>query len=204
VYLVVTPDSFKVPWLAKAVAPYYQIQASNVPATELCRAPPHLAAAGADATRRAPLGFGFSGPSGGAKADLELLDVTMEPVEKGDVPWVRASYTWRINSPAAARSAVVWVLFTDASGTYQKMPDGSPEFHNVHPLAYGLGRRVPELPRTLKETFDIYVPPRQWNQKLQVRMAVAIDGKLAPAAGGRRWVGLGELPELPSGAWAQR
>src|SRR5947199_361716 len=80
--------------------------------------------------------------------------------------------------PELARQATVWVLFTAADGSYFKMPDGSPEFHNIHPLAYGLGQQHAALPDILQETYELYVPPRQWRQPLHMRLAVAVAGRL--------------------------
>ena len=76
---------------------------------------------------------------------------------RGGIPWLRVSYYWRVNNQALARPAKVWVIFTDPAGNYRRKADGSPEFHNIHPLAYGAGLGTKDLPRLLRETFDIYV-----------------------------------------------
>jgi hypothetical protein len=105
------------------------------------------------------------------------------------------SYYWRVKNPETVRPAKVWVLFTDAAGSYRRKADGSPEFHNIHPFAYGTGAAMKPLPRTLCETFDLYVPPHEWNQRLYMRLAVAVGTGFLPTGAGRSpWVEMGELP----------
>ena len=95
----------------------------------------------------------------------------------------------------------MWVLFTTADGSYLKMPDGSPEFNNIHPLVYGLGQQRYPLPRIVEETYTLYVPPRQWGAPLRIRMAVAVGGRLLRCGTGHgHWVDLGELPPAPPAA----
>ena len=111
------------------------------------------------------------------------------------MPWLRVSYFWRVNNQALARPARVWVIFTEAGGQYRLKADRSPEFHNIHPLAYGAGLGTHELPSTLRESFNIYVPPGEWNKRLHMRLAVALGQVFLPTSAGRDpWVDLGELP----------
>ena len=85
-----------------------------------------------------------------------------------------------------------------AAGPHLKRGLVAPEFQNIHPLAYGLGQNSEKLPRTLRETFTLYVPPGEWDQPLHVRLAVAQGGKLLPSGtGSTPWVDLGELEERP-------
>src|SRR5262249_44391118 len=88
----------------------------------------------------------------------------------------------------------VWVLFTDSAGNYQRKEDGSPQFHNIHPLAYGLGSALPRLPGVLRETYRVYTPPGVPAQPWHVRIAVARGEQfLTNRAGETPWVELGEL-----------
>jgi hypothetical protein len=110
------------------------------------------------------------------------------------------TYYWRVDE-SPVRPTTVCVLFTDAVGNYQRKPDGSPEFQNIHPLAYGLGQRSVKLPRTLRETFTLYVPTGEWDTPLHMRLAVAQDGKfLSTGTGSTPWVDVGEVPPLPGTA----
>ena len=136
-------------------------------------------------------------PSGEVSDDLELLGCDVDPAWKEGVPWLRVSYYWRVNNQALARPAKVWVIFTDASGNYRRKADGSPEFHNIHPLAYGTGLGTKDLPRLLRETFEIYVPPAEWNKPLHMRLAVALGETFLPTGHDRNpWVEMGALPVM--------
>jgi hypothetical protein len=195
VYGVLPPDYLTIPWLAQAIASYSRVNRSNIPATEFCRVPPPLGVVSPRPQQPLAARFGPRSADGSIGGGLELLGYDLEPRQQRGIPWVRMSYYWRIKDPAVARQATVWVLFTDAAGQYLKMPDGSPEFHNVHPLAYGLGQQQARLPGTLKETYELYVPPRQWRQPLRIRVAVAVGGQLLMTGPeGSQWVELGELP----------
>ena len=88
----------------------------------------------------------------------------------------------------------MWVLFTDGAGRYRQTEIGNPEFHNIHPLAYGLGPRAGNLPPVLQETFTLSVPPTEWNKRLHVRIAVEAGGQFLPRRAGRSpWAEIGEL-----------
>ena len=195
IYVSAQPELLRRRWLAEVVAPYYQVADSNIPRIELTRRPPPLAVARPHPARERRIRFCAQPPGGGAA--LELLGCDIDSRRSGGVPLLQMTYYWRLNKPPV-RPAVVCVLFTDAAGNYQRKPDGSPEFQNIHPLAYGLGQRSAKLLRTLRETFTLYVPPGEWDQPLHVRLAVAQDGKfLSTGTGSTPWVDLGELEEGP-------
>jgi hypothetical protein len=195
VYVLGPPESLRTPWLASVVAPYYRVVESNVPAMELSRRAPELAAAAPRPQRPKRIWFGERRPEGGVTNDLEFLGDDVAAVRKGGAPWLRVSYYWRVQNQALARPARVWVIFTDAAGNYPHKADGSPEFQMIHPLGYGAGLGTQPLPSTLRETFDVYVPPNQWNQHLHMRLAVALGELFLPTSlGGDPWVDLGEVP----------
>jgi hypothetical protein len=195
VYVLGPPESLQTPWLAAILARYYRVVASNVSAMELSRHAPPLAVAQPHPQQPRSVRFGLRQPDGRVGNGMEFLGYDVDPVRTGGVPWLRISYYWRVRNQALARPAKVWVIFARPDGTYQKKADGSPDFQNIHPLGYGAGQGPARLPSTMRETFDIYVPPEQWNQPLHLRMAVAF-GELFLAHGPGRdpWVDLGELP----------
>lgn len=195
VYVLSHPASLQLPEVAEAIAPYYQVISSNVPAMELSRRSPRMAVADPRPQRERRVRFGRPEKDGPIGDVVEFLGYDAAPLSKGEQPWLRMSYYWRVHDPARARSARVWVVFTDPEGNYRRKADGSPEFHNIHPLAYGLGSATRRLPATLRESFDVYVPPADWNQPLQMRIAVALDEKFLPAGpDGNPWVEMGDLP----------
>jgi len=195
VYVLGPPESLRTPWLASVLAAYYRVVDSNVPAMELSRHAPPLAVAAPRPQRVKRIRFGLRRPDGEVENDLEFLGDDVAAVRKGGVPWLRVSYFWRVNNQALARPARVWVIFTDAAGHYRRKADRSPEFQNIHPLAYGAGLGTHELPSTLRESFNIYVPPGEWNKRLHMRLAVALGQVFLPTSAGRDpWVDLGELP----------
>jgi hypothetical protein len=199
VYVLGPPETLKLPWLAQVIAPYYRVPTSNIPHLELQRQSPRLAVVDPRPQRKQRATFGLRRPDGTVGNDLELLGYDVKPLRKGNVPWLRVSYYWRVNDQATARPAKVWVLFTDVNGDYRKKKDGTPEFHNIHPLAYGAGLGSKDLPRTLRESFDLYVPPQQWNQRLHMRIAVAVGEKFLPSGGApSHWVEMGEIPPAPA------
>jgi hypothetical protein len=195
IYVLGPPESLQTPWLASVVARYYRIVDSNVPAMELSRRAPQLAVTAPRPQRPKRIRFGQRRPDGGVEDDLDFLGCDVKAVRKGGVPWLRVSYYWRVHNQALARPAKVWVVFTDPAGGYRHKADGSPEFQNIHPLGYGAGLGAQPLPSTLRETFNIYVPPNQWNQRLHMRLAVALGELFLPTSLGRDpWVDLGEVP----------
>ena len=195
IYLLASPGALRTQWLAGVTAPYYPIGISNVPSLELRRHAPNLAITHPYPRRRQRACFGLRRPDGSVENDLEFLGCDLQPLRRAGAPWLRASYYWKVSNQAVARRATIWIMFTDAAGQYPRTADGSPEFHNIHPLAYGVGQRQPALPATLRETFDLYVPPREWNQPLHVRLAIALDRQILSAAGySTPWVEIGELP----------
>jgi hypothetical protein len=199
VYILAHPASLRLPEVVEAIAPYYQVISSNVPAMELSRRGPRLAVEGPRPQRQMRVKFGRQ-KDGRLRDVVEFLGYDVEPLSKGEQPWLRMSYYWQVHDPALARSARVWVVFTDADGNYRQKADGSPEFHNIHPFAYGVGSPTRKLPKTLGERFDVYVPPSQWNQRLQMRIAVALDEKFLPTGSdGSTWAELGELPAAAAG-----
>ena len=105
-------------------------------------------------------------------------------------------YYWQVNNEALARPAKVWVIFTDTSGNYRQKADGSPEFHNIHPLAYGAGLGDQGVAaHLLRETFDMYVPPVEWNKPLHMRLAVRLGEAFLPTGHERDpWVEMGAIP----------
>jgi hypothetical protein len=195
VYVLSHPASLQLPEVAEAIAPYYRVISSNVPAMELSRRSPRMAVADPRPQRERRVRFGRPREHGRVGDVVEFLGYDAAPLSKGEQPWLRMSYYWRVRDPARARSARVWVVFTDPEGNYRRKADGSPEFHNIHPLAYGLGSATRRLPATLRESFDVYVPPADWNQPLQMRIAVALDEKFLPTGpDGNPWVEMGDLP----------
>jgi hypothetical protein len=200
IYLLVPPSALSIPWLGEATAPYYRIADSNVPSMELSRKGPSLAVVDPHPSRAMRVMFGMRRPDGRIVPGLELLGFDMTPRWQEGVPWMKIAYYWRVHDQAFARPAHVWVLFTDASGNYQRKEDGAPELQNIHPLAYGMGQGKAALPAVLRETYQVYIPPGEWNQRLRMRVAVAL-GKIfmANTAGSSQWVELGEMP-MPSDA----
>lgn len=195
VYVLGPPESLREPWLASVVASYYRVVASNVPAMELSRHAPRLAVSAPRPLRPRHIRFGLRRADGRVENDLVFLGDDLKAVRKGGVPWLRVSYYWRVYNQALARPARISVIFTDAAGNYQRKADGSPEFHNTHPLGYGAGLGTQPLPSTLRETFNIYVPPGQWNKRLHVRLAVALGVMYLPTSASRdSWIDLGEVP----------
>jgi hypothetical protein len=179
IYVLGPPESLQTPWLASVVARYYRIVDSNVPAMELSRRAPQLAVTAPRPQRPKRIRFGQRRPDGGVEDDLDFLGCDVKAVRKGGVPWLRVSYYWRVHNQALARPAKVWVVFTDPAGGYRHKADGSPEFQNIHPLGYGAGLGAQPLPSTLRETFNIYVPPNQRNQRLHASRRRA--GRAVPA-----------------------
>jgi Protein of unknown function (DUF2723) len=195
VYIIARPTSVMLPKVAQVIAPYYRVTASNLPAMELTRRGPQLAVAEPRPRRERRVSFALRPPDGRTESALELLGYDVQSLSKGEQPWLRVSYYWRIRKPALARSARVWVVFTDPDGNYRRKADGSPEFHNIHSLAYGVGEGTRQLPKILCETYDIYVPPDEWNQRLRMRLAVALGERFLTTGGsGSPWVEMGELP----------
>jgi hypothetical protein len=195
VYLLGKPGALELPWLKELIAPYYRYVQSNVPSMVISRHEPLLAARDPRPERPTRAWFGARQPDGRVENSVELLGCDVQARRRENIPWLRLSYYWRVHDQALARPAKVWVLFTDDKGNYQKKADGSPEFHNIHPLAYGMGLGTKPLPPVLKETFDIYVPPQQWNQRLHLRIALALGEKFLPTSKGKEnWVELGEVP----------
>jgi hypothetical protein len=141
--------------------------------------------------------FRNRGATGSERSPVDLLGYELTPSPASGVPAFRVSYYWHVNDPTTARSARVWVLFTDADGNYRKKDDGSPEFHNIHPLAYGQLTRSWPTRRMLAETYSLYVPPGEWNDSLHVRVAVAVGGRfLTCGPHGAQWAELGRLPSI--------
>jgi Protein of unknown function (DUF2723) len=210
IYLLCPPDSLQAAWLTDAIGPYCQVMDTNTGCLRLTRRPPGLMASDPLPQRPVHIAFGPLRPRGAGDGDrgglsgnspffphacLELLGYEVHPLRQDRLPLLRITYYWRLNDLAAARRARVWVLFTDAGGSYRCQKDGTPEFHNNHPLAYGLGERSVSLPHVLRETFTLYVPPEDWNQRLHVRLAVALNGRFLPARShASPWVDIGELP----------
>jgi hypothetical protein len=200
IYVLGPPESLREPWLSPILGGYYRVVDSNVPTMELSRQAPSLAITAARPHRPMRLRFGVRQPSGNVSDDLEMLGYDVTPARYGGVPWLRMSYYWRVNNQALARPAKVWVIFTDDSGNYRRKADGSPEFHNIHPLAYGAGLGTKDLPHLLRETFDIYVPPAEWDKPLHMRLAVALGETFLPRGPGHDpWVEMGAIP-VSSGA----
>ena len=155
--------------------------------------------------RREHVAFGPLRPGGDRGDDLELLGYDMRPLRRDGLPLLQMTYYWRLHDPAAARPATVWVLFTDAEGNYRRKEDGTPEFHNIHPLAYGLGQESVKLPHTLQETFTLSIPPDEWNQPLQIRLAVLLHGRFLPIRSARSpWAEIGDLPLTVLGKESRR
>jgi hypothetical protein len=201
VYLLARPDALGFPWLKDIVMPYYRVVESNVPHMELTRRAPRLAVAEPHPERPKQVAFGPSRPNGGVENGLEFLGCDVKPHRQDGIPWLHVNYYWRVLDQAMARPAKVWVIFTDADGNYRRKSDGSPEFHNIHPLAYGLGLGKDDLPPVLRESFEIYVPPQEWNKRLHMRIAVALGENFLPTSQGRDpWVELGEMPVPPPGS----
>jgi hypothetical protein len=195
VYLLAKPGALQFPWLKEVIDPYYRFVESNVPSMEISRRGPQLAVRDPRPERPTHARFGPRQPDGRVENGVELLGCDVEGRRQENIPWLRVSYYWRVHNQALARPAKVWVLFTDAEGNYQRKADGSPEFHNIHPLAYGMGLGSQPLPPVLKETFDIYIPPQQWNQRLHMRIALALGEKFLPTEKSKdHWVELGEVP----------
>jgi 4-amino-4-deoxy-L-arabinose transferase-like glycosyltransferase len=195
VYVLAKPGALELPWLKEVINPYYRVVDSNVPSMEISRRSPQLAARDPRPERPTRARFGLRQPDGQVESGVELLGYDVQSRRQENIPWLRISYYWRVHNQALARPAKVWVLFTDAEGNYQKKADGSPEFHNIHPLAYGMGLGAKPLPPVLKETFDLYIPPQQWNQRLHMRIALALGEKFLPTSKSKdHWVELGEVP----------
>ena len=191
IYVFSQPELLHRKWLAEVIAPYCQVADSNVSRIELTRRPPPLAVPRPRPQRGQRIRFCAQRPGGGA--ELELLGYDINSWHSGGVPLLQTTYYWRVNEPPV-RPTTVWVLFTDAMGNYQRKEDGSPEFQNIHPLAYGLWQRSAKLPWTLGETFTLYVPPGEWDKPLHMRLAVAQGGKfLSSATDSNPWVDMGEL-----------
>jgi 4-amino-4-deoxy-L-arabinose transferase-like glycosyltransferase len=195
IYLLCPPEDLKTTWLAAAIKPYCQVTDTNTPCLRLIGRSPKITAADPHPQRPERIAFGPLRPGGARCDDLELLGYDAQPLRRGGVPLLEMTYYWRLNDPAAARPATVWVLFTDADGNYQRKEDGSPEFHNIHPLAYGLGQNSVKLPRLLRETYTLSIPPAEWNQPLQIRLAVLLHGRFLPTRStDSPWAEIGNLP----------
>lgn len=194
IYMVAPPSAPPEPWLVDAIAPFCQVQDSNLARFELTRRPPRLAVANPQPQHRQQVAFGPLRPGHGKCDDVRLLGYDLTAFSRDDLPMLRITYYWHIDDPVAARPARVWVLFTDARGNYQRQPDGAPQFDNIHPLGYGLGLHGVKLPRTLRETYALSVPPAVWNRRLHVRLGVAVKGRFLAARGQRSpWVELGQF-----------
>jgi transmembrane protein TMEM260 (protein O-mannosyltransferase) len=205
VYVLAAPEFLHQAWLAEVLAPYHRVAATNLPSFELTYRPPQLAVAAPRPGREKRVRFTAFQRQGPAANKLQLTACDVEPRNAGGVPLLRMTYDWQINDPVVARRATVCVLFTDAMGEYQRNPDGSPAFENTHPLAYGAGQGLPGLPRTLRESFTLYVPPGEWNRRLHVRIAVALDGRLLTTSReGARWADVGEFRVTAPGEKPQR
>ncbi len=196
IYVLGSPELLRQPGLAAVIAPYHPLATTSVPSLELSATAPRLAAVAPHRPARAV--FGSPRRDGSLAPGLELLAWDTRPHWEGGVPWLKVSYLWRVRNRAVAGPARVWALFTDASGNYRREEDGSPEFHNIHPFAYGTGRDGTPLPSVLCESYDLYVPPGEWNHRLRLRIAVA-SGERFLSTGTREnpWVELGEIPVAP-------
>jgi hypothetical protein len=197
-YLVASPAALQTSWLSQVMAPYFCIADSNLANLELSRRAPRLAVSRPRPQFPRGVTFGARRPDGSVPKDLEFLGYDLQPAQGAEGPQWQISYYWRVNNQTVARPAMVWVMFTEADGSYPRTRDGSPEFHNIHPLACGVGQRRPPLPVTLRESFQLYVPPRERNRSLHVRLAVAIGRRFLAVPGDTSpWVEIGQLPSLP-------
>src|SRR5439155_3745745 len=161
--------------------------------------PPDLAVAHPHPQQEQHVRFGPLRSSGRAGDALEFLGYDLGFLHTDDLPLLQVTYYWRVSDPRIARQARVWVLFTDAAGGYRQREPGSPEFPNIHPLAYGLGPRAGNLPGVLQETYTLSVPPPEWNQRLHVRIAVEAGGQFLPRRAHRSpWAEIGELRYDPA------
>ena len=99
-----------------------------------------------------------------------------------------------VDRPGLAR------LNPDGSTDPSFVPENNDEsYHNIHPLAYGLGPRAGNLPGVLQETYTLSVPPPEWNQRLHVRIAVEAGGQFLPRRAHRSpWAEIGELRYDPA------
>jgi 4-amino-4-deoxy-L-arabinose transferase-like glycosyltransferase len=205
IYLLCPPEDLKSTWMVPAMKPYCQVTDTNTPCLRLIRRPPEITATDPHPERRERIAFGPLRPGGGQGDDLELLGYDIRPLRRDGLPLLQMTYYWRLNNPAAARAATVWVLFTDSAGNYQRQDDGTPEFHNIHPLAYGLGAGAVKLPPMLEETFTLSVPPSEWHQALRIRMAVLLHGRFLPIRSTRSpWAEIGDLPPAAPGQGPRR
>ena len=193
------PSRRQRPWLWDVLTSYCQYHETNLMLAEVSRSRPPLAVERPSPLVRSAVPFGRRRAAGAPEPGLELLGYDAQPYRRGGLPWLRVSYYWPVHNQALARLARVWVLFTDDAANYRRQADGSPEFENIHPLAYGTGSPAAPLPGTLRETYDLYVPPGERNRSLRLRIAVA-DGEtfLASGAASRTWVELGKVTLLPS------
>jgi hypothetical protein len=197
IYLLDSPGVARTALIAQVTAPYYPIGTSDLPSVELHRSAPPLAVSAPHPQYPRRIRFGPRGPYGRTPNALEFLGFDLHAVRKVAGPWLRVNYYWHVGDQAVARPATVWVMFTDATGFCDRMADGTPEFHNIHPLAYGVGERQPRLPLTLRETYDLFVPPRQRNKPLHMRLAVAIGDKFLSAAGyAPHWIEIAQIPPV--------
>ena len=205
IYLLCPTEDLKSTWLSAAMKPYCQVADTNTPCLRLIRRPPAITAAAPHPQRPERIAFGPLRPGRARRDDLELLGYDVQPLRRGGVPLLQMTYYWRLNDPAAARPATVWVLFTDADGNYQRKEDGTPEFHNIHPLAYGLGQKSVKLPRLLRERFTLSIPPNEWNRPLQIRLAVLLHGRFLPTRSTHSpWAEIGDLPPPAPGKRPRR
>lgn len=195
VYVVLSRRGLLDPRLTRQIGGFYRISDSNLPNLELVRHPPQPERLSALPRSRGRAASFSCGPPWSTRPDVELLGWEVRRLPADGVPLLRIRYYWRANDLAAARSAKVWVLFTDASGNYAHETDGTPKFHNIHPLGSNLGLGSGRAPQTFQETFTLYVPPSAWNQRLRVRIAVARGERFLTAdSGDQRWVETGALP----------
>ena len=198
-YVLWTAELLQEAALTAAVAPYYQVATSNLPGAQLMLRPPGLAVARPHPQHEQRIPFGPPRPKGAPGDALEFLGYDLTSLHTDDLPLLQINYYWRVSDPGIARQARVWVLFTDAAGRYQQGETGSPVFHNIHPLAYGLGARVGSLPAVLRETYTLSVPPSEWNKALHLRIAVEAGGQFLPRRADRSpWAEIGELSFDPA------
>jgi 4-amino-4-deoxy-L-arabinose transferase-like glycosyltransferase len=200
VYLLTRPEAASYPWLAKVINRYYRVVTTNLHGMEIRRYSPPIAVTDPRPQHPRRVSFGLPRASGGTEEAAEFLGYDLKPYRRDGIPWMKLTYYWRVKSQAMARPARVWVVFTDADGQYKRKSDGSPEFHNIHPLAYGLGLGSEPLPSVLKETFDVYVPPQQWNKPLRMQLQVSVGtSTLRPGMSRELWLDLGKVPSAIPG-----
>jgi hypothetical protein len=197
-YVLWTQELLREPALTAAVAPYYQVSTSNLPGAQLLLRPPQLGVAHPHPQHVQRLCFGTASKEG-AGASLEFLGYDLGSVATDDLPLLRITYYWRINNPQTPGQARVWVIFTDQAGGYRQGENGYPEFHNIHPLAYGLGSKHEHVPESIEETYTLSVPPADWNRPLHVRVAVESGGRFLPWSGHTsNWAEIGQLNYEPT------